>query len=73
MDPSHHVAIVADGVAPLHPFQNRVAAALKWHMQIRRTLFQITNRVKQIVSHVLRVAGHELDSFDAIDVVQLVQ
>src|SRR4051812_43678783 len=65
-----HLAIVFDCIAPLHPQQNIVRTALRWHVQILADLRQVSDRGQEVVRHVLGVVRNKLDSLNAIDVVQ---
>ena len=68
-DSRQHFAVEGGGVAPLHPPQDGLRAALGRNVQVGRDLRQIAHRLQQIVGHVPRVIGDELDAADAGHVV----
>ena len=64
-DAVHHVAVFADGVAPLHFFEDFIATVLQRDVQIMSDFRQIANRVEQVVCHVFGVIGDKFDSLNA--------
>ena len=47
-DAVEHFAVFLDRVAPLHPLQDRVGAALRRHVQVGRDLGHFANRLQQV-------------------------
>ena len=64
-----HVAVILDRVEPLHPLEHVVAARLGRDVQVRADLRQVADGVEQVVAHVAREVGDELDALDARRVV----
>ncbi len=68
-----HLAIERGGVLPLHALEHLVAARLHRHVQIAANLGQIAHGLEQVVGHVLREVGDELDPLNAGRVVDFGQ
>ena len=66
--PVEHVFIEADGIPPLHPSQDLVAARLRGDVEVARDLGQVPDGLEQVVGHVVGEVGDELDPPDPVDV-----
>src|SRR5262249_16343411 len=64
-----HLTIVGHGVKSLHALQHLVAARLDRDMQIGTDLRQLPDGIEQVVAHISREVGDELDTHDARRVV----
>ena len=65
-----HFAVLFDGVSPFHPLEHRVRSALHGHVQVRRDLGKVADRLEQVGGHVPRIVGHEPQPADPFDPVQ---
>ena len=72
-DPLHHVTIVGHCVTAFHPLEYHIGTTLERHVEVRRTLGQISYSRQQIVGHVFGIARHELQTIDAVDFMKLME
>lgn len=57
-----HLTVVFDGIAPFHSFEDFVAPGLHRNMQITGDFREVADRLEEVVGHVSRIVGNELDS-----------
>lgn len=72
-DARHHFAILCDGIATFHGLEHAIRAALQRDVEIGRAFGQRADGGEQVVAHVLGIIGHEFQTLDAVDFVNLVE
>jgi hypothetical protein len=70
-DAEHHFAVVFDGVAAFHAFEDIVTAGLSGYVQVFHDLWEIADGLQEVVGHIAWKVGDEADTFDAIDLMEL--
>ena len=58
----HHLVVLANGVASLHPLEDFIRSALSRDVQVVRDFGKVSNRLQQIVRHILGIIRNELQS-----------
>jgi len=70
-DAVHHFAVVFDGVAAFHAFEDIITAGLSGDVQVFHDLWEIADGLQEVVGHIAWKVGDEANAFDSIDLMEL--